>query len=282
MCRFALYLGKEITVSSLLTEPVNSIIHQSFHSHEREEPLNGDGFGIAWYIGDTNRPAIFKDITPAWNNLNLLNLARVTRTSCLLAHVRAASPGLPVQQLNCHPFSKGPLSFMHNGTVGGFHAIRRRLLSGLSDEAFDSILGSTDSEHVFGLITDHVASATEGAASLASMEGAIRAAIGRTEELRDQAKIDEPSFLNLALTDGRRAVVSRFVSDEPARANTLYVHSGSRYVCEEGMCRMVDDREEGAVIVASEPLSEDPGWEPVPPNHLVTVDEDLSVTISAI
>jgi len=282
MCRFALYLGKEITVSSLLTEPENSIIHQSFHSHEREEPLNGDGFGVAWYVDGADQPAIFKDITPAWNNLNLVNLARVTKTQCLLAHVRAATPGLPVQQLNCHPFSNGPLSFMHNGSVGGFHTIRRRLLSGLSDQAFGSILGSTDSEHVFGIIADHVDRAAEGAHSLATMQGSIRASITQTEELRQQAKIDEPSFLNLALTDGRRAVVSRFVSSDPDRANTLYVHSGGRYVCEEGVCRMVDDRDEGAVIIASEPLSKDPGWDSVPPNHLVTVDEHLSVEISAI
>lgn len=36
MCRFVLYLGSEITVSSLVTEPPYSIIHQSYHSHERE------------------------------------------------------------------------------------------------------------------------------------------------------------------------------------------------------------------------------------------------------
>ena len=29
MCRFALYLGQPILVSSLVTEPTNSIIHQS-------------------------------------------------------------------------------------------------------------------------------------------------------------------------------------------------------------------------------------------------------------
>ena len=40
MCRFALYLGAEISVSSLLTDPANSIIHQSFHSHEREEKFH--------------------------------------------------------------------------------------------------------------------------------------------------------------------------------------------------------------------------------------------------
>ena len=49
MCRFALYLGPDIPIASLVTEPANSIIHQSFHSHLREEPLNGDGFGLAWY-----------------------------------------------------------------------------------------------------------------------------------------------------------------------------------------------------------------------------------------
>ena len=32
-----------------------------------------------------------------------------------------------------------------------------------------------------------------------------------------------------------------------------------------------------AVIVASEPLSEDAGWQPIAPNHLIIVDEDLQV-----
>ena len=97
MCRFALYLGSPILVSALVTEPTHSIIKQSFKSREREEPLNGDGFGIAWCAPEIcDEPAIFKDVTPAWNNVNLANLARVTRTSCLLAHVRAATPELPV------------------------------------------------------------------------------------------------------------------------------------------------------------------------------------------
>ena len=120
MCRFALYLGSPILVSSLITEPSNSIIHQSFHSHERKEPLNGDGFGLAWYVPElTDEPSLFKDVSPAWNNANLLQLARVTRTPCLLAHVRAASPGLSVSRLNCHPFARGPFAFMHNGTAAG-------------------------------------------------------------------------------------------------------------------------------------------------------------------
>lgn len=90
MCRFVLYLGSEITLDVLTTRPTNSIIHQSFHSHLREEPLNGDGFGIAWYVPDVSpEPAQFRSIQPAWNNVNLLHLARVCRSSVVLAHVRA-------------------------------------------------------------------------------------------------------------------------------------------------------------------------------------------------
>src|SRR6185436_9788616 len=37
MCRFTLYLGPAIRMSALVTEPRNSLIHQSFESQEREE-----------------------------------------------------------------------------------------------------------------------------------------------------------------------------------------------------------------------------------------------------
>jgi predicted glutamine amidotransferase len=42
---------------------------------------------------------------------------------------------------------------------------------------------------------------------------------------------------------------------------------------------MEPESAKGAVIVASEPLSEDDGWEPVPPNNLVLVHEDLQVEL---
>ena len=34
----------------------------------------------------------------------------------------------------------------------------------------------------------------------------------------------------------------------------------------------------GAVIISSEPLSDDPGWQAIPFNHLVMVNEDLTVS----
>ncbi|MEM7356823.1 MAG: hypothetical protein AAF657_38770, partial [Acidobacteriota bacterium] len=105
--------------------------------------------------------------------------------------------------------------------------------------------------------------------------------VERVEAMRREVGAEEPSLLNLALCDGQRAVVSRYVSDDSEKANSLYVHSGRRYVCEDGVCRMLDpDSGSGAVIVASEPLSKDAGWEPVPENHLVLVDQDLQVDVA--
>jgi predicted glutamine amidotransferase len=42
------------------------------------------------------------------------------------------------------------------------------------------------------------------------------------------------------------------------------------------------DAEGGAVIVSSERLSQDPGWENVPPNHLVAIGADRTVSLTPL
>ncbi len=283
MCRFILYRGEPITLSSLITEPSNSLIHQSFHSHEREEPLNGDGFGVAWYAPEmSDEPALFSSVRPAWNNSNLRHLARVTRSTCVLAHIRAATPGLPVTLLNCHPFLWGTFAFMHNGHVGGFRALRRRLLERLSDEAFSLIDGSTDSEHVFALFVDHYRG-LDVFDPAERMAAALASAIAEVEELRREAGAEQDSQLNLAVSDGRAAVASRFSSSGPATAPSLYVHSGSRFVSlDDTYCMLDPAAGRGAVIIASERLSGDPHWQRVPANHLVVVRDDLTVELRGL
>ncbi len=278
MCRFVLYRGAEITISSLVTVPSNSLIHQSFDSQERDEPLNGDGFGIAWYAPEvSNAPALFRAVSPAWNNQNLRHLARVTHSPTILAHVRAASPGLPVSQLNCHPFSWGPFAFMHNGLIGGFRQIRRRLLERLSDQAFGLVAGSSDSEILFAFFVDRYRE-VDGGGRVERMARALIAAIREVEELRREAGVEQPSELNVALSDGVAAVATRCTSDEPETAPSLWIQLGERWVCDGRDCRMLDPEVgRGAVIISSERLSDDPGWEAVPPNQLVVVEDDLTV-----
>jgi len=280
MCRFAFYLGPALTLDSLTTEPVHSIIKQSYHSKERVEPLNGDGFGVAWYVPEISpAPAVFRSITPAWNNRNLVHLARVTRSGCILAHVRAASPGLAVTETNCHPFVHGRFAFMHNGLIASFARVKRRLSASLSDESFAVIEGSTDSELLFALFLDRMRSAT-AADPADAMADAVDATIATTVEALRDAGVEEASYFNIVVADGTSGVASRVTTGFPDGAASLYWHEGKRYVCEEGFCRMVaPDTPGGAILVCSEPLSADAGWEKVPPNHLVVVRADRSIGI---
>jgi predicted glutamine amidotransferase len=281
-----LYLGSEITLNSLIIEPDHSIINQSFQSKERKEPLNGDGFGVAWYVPHiSNNPIVFKDITPAWSNINLHNLAPVMQSGCVLAHVRAATRGFPVVQLNCHPFSYGPFSFAHNGAVRGFSEIRRTFTNRLSDEAFRSIVGSTDSEHIFALFMDHYRSINtdEDEDRSEAMAEALMKTITDIVMMKKEAGIEGRSILNIAITDGISAVASRYIDINPDRAASLYIHSNGEIVCSNGEY-IFEEREmdRRSIIVASEPLNKDDGWQKVEPNRMVVLKRDRSFEIRKI
>lgn len=270
MCRFVFYQGTELRLSSLLTEPDHSLIRQSFDARERAEPLNGDGFGVAWYLPDADEPpGLYRSVTPAWSDVNLHELARAVTTRTLLAHVRAATAGV-VSQANCHPFRRGRLAFMHNGDIGGFHALRRPLLARLSDPAFDAVGGSTDSEHFFALIHDALDDpfAPQQADDLVA---ALRGAIASTRDLLATHAPHESLYLNAVLTDGDTAVVCRYTDDDASRAHSLYRVQGRRYDCVDGVCHLRETRGAGSVLVASEPLSADGDWQPITPNHALVI-----------
>jgi predicted glutamine amidotransferase len=271
MCRLALYVGPEITIDALTTRPAHSILKQSLHAEEREDPTNGDGYGIGWYVPEVGaEPALYRSTAPAWNDPNLLHLSRVTKSPCILAHVRAASPGSPVSLENCHPFTSGPFAFMHNGAIGGFARIRRRFVSGLSDETFAGIRGSTDSELAFALFLDAYAR-VEAEDATERMVGALTETVAKIEWTADDAGVSEPSYLNFAVTDGRRAVVMRYATPPKVPASLWGTH-GQQFVCEGEVCRMRAPGKKGAAtIVCSEPLALDGDWMKIPPQNMVVI-----------
>lgn len=150
MCRFIVYRGPAITMASLVTEPEHAMLQLSMKAHCSHTPINADGFGLSWYHPDIPVPGAYKDVTPAWNNPNLKQIARAIKSHCFFAHVRAASTG-GVNYPNCHPFIFKNLSFMHNGTVPYFKQTKRAMLSRISERAFQLIQGTTDSEMMFAM-----------------------------------------------------------------------------------------------------------------------------------
>lgn len=64
---------------------------------------------------------------------------------------------MPVSEQNCHPFQWGRYIWMHNGVVGGFSKIKRRLLAQLSDAAYNSVQSfHSDSAVSFALFLNHL------------------------------------------------------------------------------------------------------------------------------
>ncbi len=283
MCRLLAYRGPRINLDQLIYQPSNSLVHQSYDAKELEEPLNGDGFGVGWYVPELDpKPAIFVSTSPAWSNRNLRHIAPKILSPNIFAHVRAASVG-DTSEANCHPFQFENFMFMHNGSIGGFEAIKRSLRHSLSDEIYHSIRGQTDSEHLFAVFLD-IYKKKKVKASTQALSETLRDAIGFVEDLKKAKGIKETSYLNLVLSDGESTVAARFISDSSIEALSLYYSTGSRYVCEEGVCHMVeasgDDR---SVLIVSERITsgrED--WRPVPKNHFITVDPHLKVGISPI
>ncbi len=275
MCRLMLYLGPETRLSSLIIEPTHSLIRQSTHSREREEPLNGDGFGIGWYSPDhTTEPAVFRSITPAWNNRNLQNLARVVASDCVLAHVRAATQSSGVNEANCHPFRWRHYLCMHNGDVGDFRLVRRKLLASVCDEAFGNVYGSTDSEHFFALFIDSLLESVEIDPAM-RMARALARAISRTLDLVHEAGSASASYLNVAITDGNCAVLSRFTDEKDGTPESLYYFTGELYPTVQST-RRTDGKRGGGhpVTVSSERLTADPGWTEVPSGQIIILRRD--------
>lgn len=281
MCRLLAYKGAPIIMDKLLYQPKNSLIHQSYDAQEIEEPLNGDGFGVGWYTPELGQePAVFVSVFPAWSNRNLRYLAPKIASPCLFAHVRAASFG-DTSEANCHPFHFERYLMMHNGSIEGFDKIKRPLRHLLSDNAYSWVRGQTDSEHFFALFLDKI-KAYGPDYTAADMASALGDTIRAVEGLKREHGIADATYLNAVITDGRYMVGVRFVTVDPEPL-TLYVSEGSRYECEDGVCRMVKaDPHERAVLIVSEKLTTRQDWKKIPGNHMVIVDENSDVTYRAV
>src|SRR4028118_2226070 len=67
----------------------------------------GEVVGGGWCGAQTDTPAVFRSIEPAWNDRNLREVAGHVESPLFLAHIRA-STGTAVQQPHCHPLRHGP------------------------------------------------------------------------------------------------------------------------------------------------------------------------------
>jgi len=256
MCRWAAYRGEPLYLEELVSSPAHSLIEQSHCATRAKTATNGDGFGIAWY-GDRPEPGRYRDILPAWSDCNLRSIARQIRSPLFLAHVRAATTGA-TRRDNCHPFVHGHWSFMHNGQVASFEAIRRPLESLLSDELFSARTGSTDSELLFLLALQFGMDADP----LGAMEKAIAAVEDISMERLGSALVR----FTACFSNGRQLYAVRYATDH--KPPTLYAAPMT------GKGSDADGSKTGYCLV-SEPLNDEADtWVEIPDGSAVKVCPD--------
>ncbi|KAK4238508.1 nucleophile aminohydrolase [Achaetomium macrosporum] len=299
MCRFLVYKGSdEILLSKLVLDPAHSILKQSFDSRLRLDTRRGqnnaDGFGIGFYTDSKlgAAPCLFTSTTPAWNCVNLQRLASKTASRLIFAHVRATTEG-SLSEDNCHPFCHGSLMWMHNGGLGGWKQIKRRLGERLADKWYLGVVGGTDSEWAFALFLDTLermghdpSSQPEKGFGPMVLRKAMLKTIAQINELIDNIpesvvhaeNVDTRSLLNFAVTDGHSIICTRYVGSSSDEAASLYYSSGTlwetRAPAPDKQDYHMERSDKGAdvILVASEPLTfERENWVNVPTNSILTI-----------
>jgi len=264
MCRlFGLYANRLVDVYfSFFESPRSSFAELSYE--------NPSGWGIAWLDEDGWR--IYKEPIPLYRSDRAREIIQKNvRGRIVVSHVRLASIGSRRIE-NTHPWLYRGWVFAHNGTIRD----RKALLELLRRKHRD-LEGETDSEAFFHLIVQEVEDLGDPVEGIVS---AIRKIVGKG--------IDFTS-LNFIASDGERLYALRYATTNLDYYTLYYIERPregfelrklSRETQQLVAMKLVS--REKAMIIASEPMSDEPYWKPIPNKHLAIVDRELNTELKPL
>lgn len=116
MCRHLGWLGRETAVSSLVLDPPQGLRVQSYAPRRQKHGLmNADGWGVGFFDGAT--PRRWRSAAPLWGDVSFDSIAPALRSHCVVAAVRSATVGMPIEASATAPFTDGQWLLSHNGVV---------------------------------------------------------------------------------------------------------------------------------------------------------------------
>jgi predicted glutamine amidotransferase len=259
MCRlFGMSGGdRRVRATFWLLEAPDSLAEQS-----RREP---DGTGVGWFDAD-GRPQVAKEPLAAYEDETFAREARELESTTFVAHVRYATTGA-IEARNTHPFEQHGRLFAHNGVVRDLDRLDREL-----GDAKALVKGDTDSERLFALVTRGI-DRNGGDVGAGILAGARWVAA------------ELPLYainLVLATADGLWALRYPDVHELWILERAAGGPHGSRHLDAASAAGRVRVRsaplaQQPSVILASEPMDEDPGWRALEPGELVHVGPTLKV-----
>ncbi|WNM33234.1 ergothioneine biosynthesis protein EgtC [Streptomyces sp. Li-HN-5-11] len=234
MCRHLACLGPAEPLGRFLVEPPHGLYRQAWAPRRQQHgTVNADGFGVGWYAEGDPVPARYRRAGPIWADLSFADLARVVRTTALLAAVRDATLSGADAEAAAAPFAAGRWLFSHNGAVPGWPGSLAAVARTLPPLDLLSLEARNDSALVWALV-------------LARLRGGDEAGQALGDTVLEVAAAAPGSRLNLLLTDGETITAT-------AWGDTLW------YLAEPGR----------RTVVASEPYDDDPRWQEVPDRTLL-------------
>ncbi|RJQ78237.1 ergothioneine biosynthesis protein EgtC [Pseudonocardiaceae bacterium YIM PH 21723] len=245
MCRHLAYLGPRRELSDLLFNPPHSLLHQTYLPNDMRGggTVNVDGFGVGWY-GETRRPIRYRRSTPMWTDAGFTEIARATASTAVVAAVRSATIGLPINDAACAPFSDDRWLFSLNGRIEGWPHTAAEFAKQLPITDILTLEALTDTALIWAVVKRRLADGEDAGRVLTSV-------------LQELAAANQGSRLNFLLTDGETVYATTWT-------HSLSLRQGADYV-----------------LLSSEPLDEHPDWQPVPDAHLV-VATPTAVSMTAI
>jgi glutamine amidotransferase len=258
MCRlFGLHAGKSVVTATFwLLDAPDNLAEQS-----RRNP-DGSGLGV---FDAQGKPQVHKQPIAAWQDTEFATEAHDLTGTTFVAHVRYATTGSHAA-VNTHPFLQDGRIFAHNGVVDGLDILDQRLRE---LGAADLVLGQTDSERVFALVTasirarggDVTAGLVDGLTWLAD-NVPIYAVNILLSTATDLWALRYPASNELYLSDRRKpAAQHRFqLRTKRIRADSANLH------------------QQPSVVFATEPMDDAARWQLLEPGELVHVDAGLHIS----
>ncbi len=242
MCRHLTWLGAPRTLAEVVLAPPYGLLHQAHAPREqRHGTVNADGFGVGWYAEARPEPARYRRAVSIWTDRSFASFAPVVSSGTVLAAVRSATPGFPVDEAGAAPFTAGPWLFSHNGRLDDWGRAAPELRARVPAAVAATVEGPSDAALLWAMARHRLESGQPLGVALAGVVAdATSVTTGR---------------LNLLATDGTTVAATTY-------GDTLYTRV-----------------EPDGLLVASEPGDDRPGWSRVPDGSLVLATaDDLTVT----
>jgi gamma-glutamyl hercynylcysteine S-oxide hydrolase len=139
MCRHLGWLGEPQSIASLVLEPPSGLLVQSYAPRRQKHGLmNADGWGVGFFDHGVARR--WRSAAPLWGDASFASVAPALSSECVVAAVRSASIGMPIEPSASAPFTDGQWLLSHNGLVDRAVLPLSSEVSRLAESTVDSAL----------------------------------------------------------------------------------------------------------------------------------------------